>query len=395
MNGYSQLRSLIQQRVRAQDLDMKDAELREVNLSTLWSENVDLRAVDMSRTNLRNTRFSNCSLADANLQDTDWFKATLRMCVLDGAECSGAHFDSARIEDSSAKGANLTRASLHSAKLTETSFERAILREAVLDNAEGDGVEFRGADLVGATLIAAQLDEADFRGANLSDADLSRGRFHSADFRGAILDGACFENADCQGARFDEGEESAIRARSKAANEKVLTFDQMAATLLRESQTLLPTIFAAREGVAAELPDSLQQAAFALSAVSDQSLVEWETWLTSLLPTINDGQSLDWNDFSELLRNAPDSLQDIFAMNGIPTTELLDHMQQLANVLDSGADQPPEEWKPWIEPLMKMTQDGASFDPKALLDVLSSLMQDQSQKGKSPDRAAQTTASHQ
>jgi len=66
-------------------------------------------------------------------------------------------------------------------------------------------------------------------------------------------------------------------------------------------------------------------------------------------------------------------MRRVFATRGGSTAEeLLDGLQQVFDTLGA-TDHPPEEWKPWLEPLMKVTQDGKTFDLKALLDTLSSL----------------------
>jgi uncharacterized protein YjbI with pentapeptide repeats len=307
MDALALLTSIIEARSRAHDLDLRGADLSAAELSSLAAERVDLRTADLRRAKLRAARLVNCRLGAAKLEDTDWSGATLRQCVLDAAHSARACFDNARIEDSSAKGADLSRASLRGARLTETSFARAVLHKAALDGAQGDAVEFRGADLAGATLVGARLDEADFRGADLRDADLTRARFRAADFRGAILDSTRFDEADCAGARFDDGEAPPSGSPSRDAGNADARLDEAAEAAVGDA-------FAALQG--------------ALQA---------------------DG--------------------------AVATAELLDRLQQAMAELNAAGDEPPEAWKPWLEPLMKMANGEQPFDLQVVLDALSSLAQ--------------------
>ena len=334
MDARAHLQAIIATSSRGRDLDLRSADLVEADLCGLNADGLDLRAANLQGAALRNARLSGCALQGAELAGADGSGAILRMCALDGAHGVGARFYGTRLEDSSAKGADLTRAGLRSAKLTETSFERAVLREAVFDDAEGDGVQFRGADLVRASLIGARLDEADFRGADLSGADLSRGRFHSADFRGAILDGTCFDGADCAGARFDEGVGPHPGTASKDANP--------------------PT--------------------------------EWNPWLEPLLKMTKGEEGVDVKALLAALGEHPTALRDALVAGGAPAAEFLERLHHLVAGLDANSNQPPDEWKVWLEPLMKMANEGKPLDLKALLDALTSLTHGR------PPAAAQTNA---
>jgi hypothetical protein len=54
-----------------------------------------------------------------------------------------------------------------------------------------------------------------------------------------------------------------------------------------------------------------------------------------------------------------------------PDAELFKRWSQTVDALLTGSDQPPEAWKPWIEPLMKTSTDGRPLDRKAVVDALS------------------------
>lgn len=375
MNSFQHFHKLIERGERAHDIDLRGANCSGEVWSHLNADRLNLRAADLQEAKLHRTRFGGCQLEGAKLQKTDWSQATLRMCVLDGAHGADACFDGARIEDSTAIGADLSRASLRGAHLTETSFARAILRDAILDDAEGDGVELRGADLGGASLIGARLDEADFRGADLRGADLTRGRFRGADFRGALLDHANFEGTDCHGARFDEGAGPHAATTPKTGQTAARSFDDVAVTALRELLAQLPAVLAAREGPAAELIDRLQRAGDALNASAINRPEEWKPWVDRLAKMTNGQQPADLKAVLAALSEAPIGLQGEGAAVGSSAADILGHLRNTFEALTAASDHPPEEWKPLLELLMKMTTGDRPLDLKALLDQLSSFAQ--------------------
>jgi len=68
--------------------------------------------------------------------------------------------------------------------------------------------------------------------------------------------------------------------------------------------------------------------------------------------------------------------------------------QALAALQSASGDEPPEEWKPLLEPLMKMLNEGRPLDLRVLLDALSKLPRSQSPNtdqqvtGKTPRKAS-------
>jgi uncharacterized protein YjbI with pentapeptide repeats len=366
--------SFARNRERAHDLDLHGFTLADVDLSSLSADRLDLRAVDLRRAKLCAARLGDCRLEEAKFGDADWSGATLRMCVLDGAQGVGACFDSARIEDSCVKGADLTRASLRGAKLTETSFARAILCGVILDNAEGAGVEFRGADLSGAKLVRAQLDEADFRGADLRRADLSNGRFRAADFRGAILDDAVFAGADLEGALFDEDHDRGSEATTGAADDPQ-GFDDALLVALQKALSGLPGALEPSGSPLAEFQSQLRQAIVAIGESADRSPDELTPWLDLLVKMAMSGKAPDVREMLDGACDRPAELQELFATEGAPIAELLEQLQHFVDAIDGASDQPPEEWRSWLEPLVKMTEGGQSLDLNAVIEAVSSVMQ--------------------
>lgn len=374
MDTTTQLRLLIERGKRAQDLDLRGSTLADADLSKLSADRLDLRAVDLRRAKLPTARLGNCRIEEAMFEESDWSGSTLRMCFFDGAHGAAALFDNARIEDSSARGINLTHASLRDTKLTGTSFERAILREAVLDGAEGDGVEFRGADLSGATLIGVRFNDADFRGADVRGANLSKGYFRDADFRGALLDGTLFEGADCSGAIFDAN----AGPYAGTTDEKGSRADELGdtvAALLSNSLSELPGIFADNKDFVKDITDRLQQASHTFSATSKHSPEEWKQWTESFLALAKDEQAVDLETIVKALCDGPIELQNLFALSEDSKDEMLNRVRHLSEILNSAEDEPPDEWKPILEPLIKKTKEGEAFDLKTLIELLSNWLQ--------------------
>jgi len=357
------LKTAIGERTRTCNLDARGAGLAGVDLSSLSADALDLRAADLRGAKLCEAHLTACHLESARFDDADWSAATLRLCALDGAHGAGARFDDARLEDSTAEAADLSRASLRNAHLSETSFARAVLRGAVLDNAEGEGVEFRGADLRGATLIGAHLDGADFRGADFRGADLAQGHFHSADFRGALLDDASFAAADCLGAWFDEGEEPHVNATPKSGDAADSRSDAGASIpgekLAGETQSLDTTVAAALQTV----QDIIR------NAVADPRLASLGAQLESHL---GDSTSADPRLLLESLS------REMNARSANVSEVFKPFEQALAALQSASGDEPPEEWKPLLEPLMKMLNEGRPLDLRVLLDALSKLPRSQS-----------------
>ncbi len=373
MNPQSQLTSAIIDKVRICDIEMIGADLVNAELSNLQAERLNLRSANMCSAKLRAVRLGHCLLKGGRFEDADFTDALLRMCVLDDGQGVGACFNNARIEDSTAKGANLAGVEMRGTKLTETSFERAVLREAVLDGSEGDGVEFRGADLSGATLNGVRFNDADFRGTDLRGANLSKGCFRDADFRGALLDGTLFDGADCSGAIFDAN--VGPNADTADTNRGTDEFGDTVAALLGDSLSELPGVFAKNKDFVKDITNRLQQASNTFKATSKHPPEEWNQWAESLLALAKDEQAVDLETIIEALFDGPIEFQNLFALSEGSKDEMLDQVRHLSEILNSTADEPPDEWKPILEHLIKKTKEGEAFDLKTLTELLSNWLQ--------------------
>lgn len=318
-DARERLRELLQTGRRAHALDLRETSLMEMALEGLRGDDIDFSRANLGAACLTRAQLVGCKLDRAHLEKANLSEATLRMCSLAGAQAAGACLARARIEDSSAEGADLREADLRGAHLTETSWARAVLRGACLEGAQGVGTSFRGADLSEVSLVKARLDEADFRGADLRGADLSGGRFHGADFRGAMLEGVRWDGSDCAGARFDA--ETAAPQPSPAPEPAAGPFDAEALV-----SWFAGSVERTLQGAPAAAPETPAQ-----------------------------------------LRELMTALQRFLVARGVQVPDLSTSLEPLVRVLESDANEPPEEWKAWLEELASSQNGERPLDMEAIL----------------------------
>ncbi|CUI02647.1 pentapeptide repeat family protein [Janthinobacterium sp. CG23_2] len=138
---------------RESGADLRDADLRDANLS----------GADLRHANLSGAYLSCADLRHANLRDANLSGADLRHANLSGANLSGANLSGANLS-----GANLSGAYLRHADLRDADLSGANLSDANLSGAYLRHADLRDADLSGANLSGANLSGANLRGANLS-----------------------------------------------------------------------------------------------------------------------------------------------------------------------------------------------------------------------------------
>lgn len=380
MNPHSQLGAAFTDKVRINDLDMIGIDLINADLSCLQADRLNFSSANMMGATLSSIRLGHCSLESAKFEGADFSNAVLRMCVLDAGQGAGACFNYARMEDSTAKGANLKSAELKEAKLTETSFERAILQDAVLDGAQGDGVIFRGADLRGASLLGVQFNDADFRGADLRGANLSKGFFKDADFRGALLEGTIFEETDCSGAIFDANEGPYAANIDREKSEKNDESANIMVSLFDESLKKLPDVFAENKEFIQDITDRIQQARDTFKATSKHSPEEWKQWTESFLALVKDKETADLETIIEALYKGPIEFQNQSLLGKVSKDEMLDRLRALNKMLNSVGNEPPDQWKPILERLMKKNKGGEGIDFKTIMGLFANWPKDFSAK---------------
>jgi uncharacterized protein YjbI with pentapeptide repeats len=154
-------RAEIEQRIpspkRRKGLDLRGADLSQVDLGALpltclWGDHMLLE-----ETNLSGTKLEGADLTAANLKGASLWSANLEVADLTRANLEGADLGLANLEGADLTAANLRRARLGAARLNE-----ADLSEAKLE----------GANLKGASLIETNLSGARLEGANLREVGL-------------------------------------------------------------------------------------------------------------------------------------------------------------------------------------------------------------------------------
>ena len=167
---------------KGQQADLRQADLKGVNLSDACLSGADLKGANLSDANLSGanlssaclieTNLSGACLKGANLSDaclikTCLDKADLNRADLKQADLSGASLIEANLSNSYLRGAYLRGAYLRGAKLIDANLRQADLRQSFLWQA----------NLSGANLLNANLCEADLSGANLSQTNLMKSNF--------------------------------------------------------------------------------------------------------------------------------------------------------------------------------------------------------------------------
>ena len=166
-------------------------------------DSADLRNADLRSMNLTRANFSNANLRDAQLNGTNLKGASFRDANLSGANFSLADFS----------GAYLSRADFSDADLRHANFSQADLFSAHLRRANLSGSNFTGAylsrtDFSGVQFSGANLSHAFLRDADLSRADLSKSKLCNADLRTSALIDTRLDGADLTGAKLWEAQRS-------------------------------------------------------------------------------------------------------------------------------------------------------------------------------------------
>lgn len=325
------------------DADLSGESLASANLDGLRGDDVRLAGADLSGATLIGARLVACDLRDANLTGADLSQATLRMCTLDGVRAPAVRWHGVRIEDSSLQGADFSEASLRGVRLSESSWARASLRGAILEEASGDGAGFRGADMRGAKLARARISDADFRGADLTAADLSGAELPGADFRGAILEDVRWDGATCRSARFDEDDPWAEAAL--IALGMIEVSDTEAARQALDSAQAVAGAVAIAAALATQQAPDFDPAK--LESELQKLSVDWPAFQSTL-------EEMDLQAFAQLLSRPGHPSGSSESPSVKPFLQLLNELDRI------DSDEPPEEWKVWLENLFPRL--GASED---------------------------------
>lgn len=121
----------------------------------------------------RNTLFAGADLRQSDLKGMDLSGINLEAANLKDADWSGANLEGANLREASLWGAKLNRANLTNADLTRGDLNWAQLNEATLTSAKLNGTNLTNAQLRKAALNGASLEWAQLEGALFNEANLA------------------------------------------------------------------------------------------------------------------------------------------------------------------------------------------------------------------------------
>ncbi|AMW30476.1 pentapeptide repeat-containing protein [Arthrospira platensis] len=198
---------------QSKGLDLREANLNNLNLNSLDLKGADFRGLNMSQMDLsgldlRLANLEGANLQEANLNGTQLFIVNLKQSNLREASLLDANLARADLQQANLNRADLTGANLHRANLTRVDLSEAKLCSTNLENADLPGANLGFANLQGACLSQANLQQVNLRGAQLRSAhlrgvDLRGAYLGEADLTEADLTGANLEGANLEGAKLD------------------------------------------------------------------------------------------------------------------------------------------------------------------------------------------------
>ncbi len=169
----------------AGERNFKAANLSGVYLPWAQLSEVNLSKANLSEAYLHRAYLSGADLSEANLSKVNLRDSDLSEANLNGANLSQAYLNKANLSQASLIGANLRGTDLSSANLSETNLSAATLTWTKLSETNLSGANLSGANLVGAKFTTLDLSEANLSGAKLNGVNLNE----------ANLDGAYYNDA--------------------------------------------------------------------------------------------------------------------------------------------------------------------------------------------------------
>jgi uncharacterized protein YjbI with pentapeptide repeats len=294
-----------------------------------------LRSLVKARRRARDLDLHGAALADVDLSGLNADRLDLRAVDFRRAKLHAARLGACRLEG---------------ARLDESDWSRATLRGCLFDSAQGVGACFDGACVEDSSVQAADLTRASLRGARLSETSFARAvlratvlddargvgvEFRGADLGSATLIGARLDEADFRGADLRGADLSSGRFRGadfRGALLDAACFDGADVAGARFDQGAGP-------GNRADSRDRSKEAATAGQVP---------------LAALNAGL---------------DILRRVLTTHDSPDRELIDRLQRTVDELAAPGTDAPEEWRPWLEPLMQRHGEGPP-DLKAVLNAL-------------------------
>ncbi|MBE9212144.1 pentapeptide repeat-containing protein [Plectonema cf. radiosum LEGE 06105] len=198
-------------------LNLRNAQIRGVDLSNANLQRADLRNADLSGACLQGTDLYRANLDGATISQSNLYQVNLQQASLKGANLAGsiinkgllyganlrdANLCGASLRAANLIGANLYKANLMGANLKAANLAGAKLFLANLQSAKLDKAKMYETGLIGANLQQANLSGADLRQANLNAAKLQQAEVYFANFSKASLREANFSGANLMGTDF-------------------------------------------------------------------------------------------------------------------------------------------------------------------------------------------------
>ena len=147
-------------------VDLRGAVLRAINLQNANLHNADLRGAELTFGNLKSARFQN-----ANLSDAKFGRANLESAGFNDATMIKADFSHANMTKASFVNTNMSNASCSLAKFNWAWFEKVNMTGAMLDNSDFTGASFVYGNMDNARLMNTKFNKANLNGISLNGTD--------------------------------------------------------------------------------------------------------------------------------------------------------------------------------------------------------------------------------
>jgi uncharacterized protein YjbI with pentapeptide repeats len=182
--------------------NLNNAILQAANLDLTDFRGANLQAADLSRTDLRNTQLNNVSLQAANLSEANLHSTNLSNIDCSGADLSTANLSFANLRSTCLRGTYLSCADLSFADLSFADLSFADLTSTNLSGAKLHSTNLRKVDLSSANLSGADLTGQDLSNRDLRNINLDRVNLSQANLKGANLTGQNLSTKDLSGANL-------------------------------------------------------------------------------------------------------------------------------------------------------------------------------------------------
>lgn len=183
-------------------MDLDTSTLNQIKMVSTFAlaelKNSNLKNVDLSGADLREANLEGADLSNANLRGCQLTRVSLRRANLDRADLSNAV-----MKYSDLSWAQLTRAQLTRADLSGSTIENVQMRYADLEGAIIRGSKFNGSMLKNTNFTHCDLYLNEMKRVDLTDAILSHANIGLVDLDEAVLHGVVMDSTEIQDKWFD------------------------------------------------------------------------------------------------------------------------------------------------------------------------------------------------